>query len=91
MARDLFCWGVRHRLQLARFLFNGIFVFLPWEALRQGDIGKTGKDVTVFQEEVRPVVQEAVRKIHDQIFPDGMPWGTKFSSSKRPETRFLCV
>jgi hypothetical protein len=37
-----------------------------------------GKDVVLIPDEVRPLLEQMADQLSEQIFPGGMPWGTKF-------------
>ena len=37
-----------------------------------------GKDAVTIPDEVRPLLARMASQLSDQIFPGGMPWGTKF-------------
>ena len=37
-----------------------------------------GKDAVQIPDELRPVLARMAAELSEQIFPDGMPWGTRF-------------
>lgn len=37
-----------------------------------------GKDAATISEELRPLLTQIAGQLSDQVFPEGMPWGTKF-------------
>ena len=37
-----------------------------------------GKDAVTIPDEVRPLLERMADQLSEQIFPGGMPWGTKF-------------
>jgi hypothetical protein len=37
-----------------------------------------GKDAVTIPNEVRPLLERMADQLNEQIFPGGMPWGTKF-------------
>lgn len=42
-----------------------------------------GKDVVLIPDEVRPLLEQMADQLSEQIFPGGMPWGTKFDHLER--------
>ncbi len=37
-----------------------------------------GKDAVTIPDDVRPLLERMAGQLSEQIFPEGMPWGTKF-------------
>jgi hypothetical protein len=37
-----------------------------------------GKDAVTIPDEVRPLLERMASQLSEQVFPGGMPWGTKF-------------
>ena len=42
-----------------------------------------GKDAVQIPEELRPVLERMAAELSEQVFPGGMPWGTKFADLDR--------
>jgi hypothetical protein len=39
---------------------------------------KMGKDAVTIPDEVRPLLARMATQLSEQVFPEGLPWGTKF-------------
>jgi hypothetical protein len=38
-----------------------------------------GKDAVTIPDEIRPLLEGMASRLSEQVFPGGMPWGTKFA------------
>ena len=52
------------------------FVTTIWNLGRRADVGK---DAATIRDDLKPLLSQIARQLGREVFPDGMPWGTKLS------------
>src|SRR5262245_23148364 len=74
-------WGARHGLQ-GRVVCYPMVRWIPWFVYpppnNMDRTAKMGKDAVRIPDEVHPLVERMANQLSEQVFPGGMPWGTKF-------------